>query len=275
MLRLVPILAALAVAGAASASSTSVPIVRHVTIDAHTIRISGPASYRPGPVTFQVTASGGEQVFHLLQLRPGYTLADLQKEQSSRGSQLAIERHVLAHVRFLGGADVFPGAPSSFTQTLRPGTYYAGAIDRTLRLRAIHVEGRPIRAGAAPKPTGTITGYDFGWRVSGTLPARGTIAVRNHGHQGEVLVISPTRPGTTRAQLGAYLRRTHAAEQAPPPPFAVNGPTVATGMLSPGVDMDFSYDLPPGEYALLTFAPDIHNGQPLALEGMYAVATLR
>lgn len=275
MLRLVPILAALAVAGAASASSTSVPIVRHVTIDAHTIQISGPAAYRPGPVTFQVTARGGEQVFHLLQLRPGYTVADLQKEQSSRGSQLEIERRVLAHIRFLGGADVFPGAPSSFTQTLDAGTYYVGTIDRTLRLRAIHVDGTPIPASAAPKPAGTITGYDFGWRVSGTLPAHGTIAIRNRSSQGQVLVISPTKPGTTRAQLGAYLRRTHASEQAPPPPFGMSGPTVATGMISPGVDMDFSYDLPPGEYALLTFAPDIHNGKPLALEGMYAVATLR
>lgn len=39
--------------------------------------------------------------------------------------------------------------------------------------------------------------------------------------------------------------------------------------------MELSYDLPPAEYALLTFARDFRNGRPLALEGMYTIATLR
>ena len=283
MSRLVPIaavaLAAFGFAGPTSASATApsrtgAP-VREVTISATSIRIAGPAAYHPGPATFKVSARGGEHVFHLLRFRRGFTLADLERAQRTLPPEQA-QRLVLAHVRFLGGVDVFPGAPTAFTETLHKGTYYIGELSDRIRLRAIHVRGTPIPANAAPKSRATITGYDFGWRLSTkTLPAHGTVTIRSTGHQPHLLILSPVKRGTTRAQLGAYLRQTGAREDAPPPPFAVDGPTVVTALMSPGTRMEFSYKLPAGEYALLTFATDTRTGQPQALEGMYGTATLR
>jgi hypothetical protein len=264
-------LAGPAVASAAPPAPASAP-VRHVTVSPTSIRIGGPAHYRPGPVTFKVAARGGPHVLHLLQFRRGFTLADL-KIALRTPRQTA--RRVLAHVRFLGGVDVFPGAPGTFTQTLHEGTYYAGELDGRVRLRAIHVHGRPVPDSAAPKSSGVITAYDFGWRVSRkTLPAHGTVTLRSTGHQPHSLVLAPVKPGTTRAQIGAYLRSTGAREQAPPPSFALEGPEAATVLLSPGTRMKLTYDLPPGEYAMLTFAPDYRNGKRQALEGMYGVTTL-
>lgn len=262
-------------AGAATSAHASAP-VRHVTISATNIRIGGPKSYRPGPVTFEVSARGGEHVFHLLRFRRGYTLADLKAEQRTGGNQVAVERRVLANVRFLGGVDVFPGAPTAFTQTLHAGTYYIGELGDRVRLKAIRVHGTPIPTSAAPKPSAVITGYDFGWRVSKeTLPAHGTVTVHSSGRQAHMLVLSPVKLGTTRAQVGAYLRKTGGRGDAPPPPFALDGPSVATGLLSAGTRMELTYSLPPGEYALLTYATDSRNGKPQVLEGMYGITTLR
>jgi hypothetical protein len=39
--------------------------------------------------------------------------------------------------------------------------------------------------------------------------------------------------------------------------------------------MQLDYKLPTGEYALIDFDHDITTGRPQALEGMYAIATLR
>jgi hypothetical protein len=39
--------------------------------------------------------------------------------------------------------------------------------------------------------------------------------------------------------------------------------------------MQLTYKLPPGEYALIDLDHDMTTGRPQALEGMYAITTLR
>lgn len=107
-----------------------------------------------------------------------------------------------------------------------------------------------------------------------TLPADGTIAIRNTGGQPHRLNLVPVKPGTSRAQVGAYLRKTGARDNAPPPPFALNGPQLATAEISAGQQMQLSYKLPAGEYALVDFGQDPKTGRPEALDGVYAVGTL-
>jgi hypothetical protein len=85
----------------------------------------------------------------------------------------------------------------------------------------------------------------------------------------------PIKRGTTGAQLGAYLRKTGATDNAPPPPFARKGPQLGTAAISPGQQMQLNYSLPPGEYALIDFGQDPSNGKPEALKGMFTVTTLR
>jgi len=60
-----------------------------------------------------------------------------------------------------------------------------------------------------------------------------------------------------------------------PPPFALKGPELGTADISAHDQMQLTYSLPAGEYALIDFNQDTKTGRPEALEGMYAIATLR
>jgi hypothetical protein len=108
-----------------------------------------------------------------------------------------------------------------------------------------------------------------------TLPANGTITIRNAGARLYRLNLIPVKPGTTRAQVGAYLRKTGARDNAPPPPFALKGLQLGIADLSAHQQMQLSYSLPAGTYALIDFDQNMTNGRPEALEGMYAIATLQ
>ncbi len=52
-------------------------------------------------------------------------------------------------------------------------------------------------------------------------------------------------------------------------------PRLGTADISPRRQMQLSYDLPAGEYAMLDFNRDMKTGRAETLEGMYAVVTLQ
>jgi hypothetical protein len=60
-----------------------------------------------------------------------------------------------------------------------------------------------------------------------------------------------------------------------PPSFALHGAQFGTADLSAHQQMQLAYNLPAGEYALIDFDHDMTSGRPQALEGMYAITTLR
>jgi hypothetical protein len=248
-----------------------------VTVRGSQITILHAASLHSGGIHFRIAGSDTMHQIQLLRLRPGYSYQALRRDRAAshdRGTT-AIEagRRIFRRAIFVGGAVSFPHAPASFAVTLAPGTYYLGELNDRPTLHPITVEG--VAAPALPATAARIDAYDFGWRVNGTsLPARGTITVRNTGGQPRFLVMAPVKPGTTRSQLAAYLRRTGGRETTPPP-FALDGPQAATAILSPGRELQLTYHLKPGTYALMTFSPDVRNGRSQALEGMYAITTLR
>jgi hypothetical protein len=142
------------------------------------------------------------------------------------------------------------------------------------QLAPIRVAGTPL--AATPTSRAVVTATDSGYRIAArALPAQGTITIKNAGNRPHRLNLIPVRPGTTRAQLGAYLRKTGARDNAPPPPFALNGPQLGTADLSGHQQMQLTSTLPAGTYALIDFNQDMTSGRPEALEGMYAIATLR
>ena len=61
----------------------------------------------------------------------------------------------------------------------------------------------------------------------------------------------------------------------PPPPFALRDPELGIADISARQQMQLTYSLPAGTYALIDFDQNMTSGRPEALEGMYAVATLR
>jgi hypothetical protein len=268
---------ALSVAAAAGAATATVAPSVRVTLASHGPRIAGPTRWHPGPVRIAAASRLPDQELVLLHLLPGYSYAQFQADGAlaqghTQAGRAALAR-VFAHTIFDGGVNLFPGTPASFTVNARPGTYYLGELLRRPELTPIHVAGPASTAQMASH--GRVTATDAGYRLAATLPAHGTITIRNAGDQPHRLNLIPIKRGTTRAQLGAYIRKTAGNDNAPPPQFALRGAQLGTSDISPRRQMQLTYNLPAGEYAILDFNHDMKTGRPDTLEGLYAVVTLR
>jgi hypothetical protein len=267
---------AFAAATASSATRTPAASVRVLLTDRGP-RISGPTRWQPGAVRISATSQLADQEVTLLHFRHGYSyadfLADGKKAQGHGAAARAAIERVFAHTVFDGGLDLFRGQSASFTVDLAPGTYYLGEMTNRPQLTAIHVGGattaHKIRSAA------TITATDSGYHVRSRLPANGTIAFVNASVRPHRLNLIPVKPGTTRAQLMAYIRKNGDGETAPPPPFALPGPQIGTADLSPHRRMHLTYRLPAGTYAAIDFDHDMRTGRPEALEGLATIVTLR
>jgi hypothetical protein len=284
VVRAIPIVAGIALAAlfvalsavAGASTVTVAPSVR-VTLGLHGPTIAGPTHWHPGPVRIAAASRLPDQELVLLHFLPGYGYAQFQADGAvahghTRAARAALAR-IFAHTVFDGGVNVFPGTPASFTVSVRPGTYYLGELLRRPELTPIRVAGPASTAQSTSG--GVITATDAGYRLAGTLPAHGTIMIRNAGNQPHRLNLIPVKRGTTRAQLAEYIRKTGGNDNAPAPAFALEGAQLGTSDISPRRQMQLTYDLPAGEYAILDFDHDIKTGRPDTLEGMYAVVTLR
>jgi hypothetical protein len=268
---------ALSLAAVAGASTTTLAPSVTVTLGPHAPRIAGPTRWHPGSVRIAAESRLPDQELVLLHFRPGYSYAQFQADGAlaqghSPAARTALAR-IFAHTIFDGGVNVFPDTPASFTVNVRPGNYYLGELVRRPELTLIHVGGAASTARSAS--LGVVTATDAGYRLPATLPAHGTITIRNAGDQPHRLNFIPIECGTTRAQLAAYIRKTGGNDNAPAPAFALKGAQLGTSDISPNRQMQLTYDLPAGEYAILDFNHDMKTGRPDTLEGMYAVVTLR
>jgi hypothetical protein len=268
------VLALAVLTGTSAAAGT--PTVS-VTLGAHGPTVVGPTLWQPGPVRIAAVSREADQEVTLLHFRPHYTYADFvadgKRSQGHDAAARAAVAHVFANTVFDGGVDLFRGQSADFTVTLKPGIYYLGEMTDRPQLTRIRVTGD--RSTATTPSAATIAAVDGAYRVTGQLPAKGTIAITNAGRRPHRANLIPVKPGTTRAALGAYIRRTGGDDNAPAPPFALNGPQLGTADVSPGRRMQLTYDLPAGTYALIDFDHDLKTGRPDSLEGMYAVVTLR
>jgi hypothetical protein len=268
------VLALAVLTGTSAAAGT--PTVS-VTLGAHGPTVVGPTLWHPGPVRIAAVSREADQEVTLLHFRPHYTYADFvadgKRSQGHDAAARAAVAHVFANTVFDGGVDLFRGQSADFTVTLKPGIYYLGEMTDRPQLTRIRVTGD--WSTATTPSAATITAVDGAYRVTGQLPAKGTIAITNAGRRPHRANLIPVKPGTTRAALGAYIRRTGGDDNAPAPPFALNGPQLGTADVSPGRRMQLTYDLPAGTYALIDFDHDLKTGRPDSLEGMYAVVTLR
>jgi hypothetical protein len=269
--------AALGTAAAASSAVPPNPVVT-ATLTSRGPAITGPHLWRPGAARIAVVSHVPDEELALLHFRPGYSyarfLADGAQAQGHTTAARAALRRIFAETVFDGGVDLFTGQTANFTVTVQPGTYYLGEMTSRPHFTPIHVAGTPQTA--RPLSAAIITATDSGYRVDhSTLPANGTITIRNAGARPHRLNLIPVKPGTTRAQLGAYIRKTGARDNAPPPPFALKGPQLGIADVSAHRQMQLGYTLPAGTYALIDFDQNMTNGRPDALEGMYAIATLR
>ena len=269
---------ACATATPSAAHSTSTPSQTYsLRLDGKHLAIAS-TTWRPGAIHIAATATRGEQELSLLRFRAGYSYARFladgrQADGRGKSARDALAR-IMAGTEFVGGVDVFPGEHASFAAVVHPGTYYLGELNDHPLFRAIHVAGA---RGQGLSPTAAVVDeLDFGFHVRPhTLPARGTITIHNSGRQPHRMNLEPVKAGTTRAQVGAYLRRTGGRPGGPPPSFARRGPELGTALVGPGETIQLSYAVPAGTYVLISWQQDSATGKPQALEGMYGIASFR
>jgi hypothetical protein len=189
-------------------------------------------------------------------------------------------RELNRYISSYGLADVIPGFPATVTTDLPEGKYYLFDLGSFFN-----------GPGGTPNPTFTsftvrheetwgssTTGLPTVWLTSAdrfvgpkTLPADGSVMVRNVSDTIHFMSISPVQPGTTDQQIQAY----YDSGVQTPPPFALNGPTVGLDVLSPGNHATINYDLPKGTYVLQCFIADDVTGMPHAIMGMHKVVILK
>ncbi|MEP7035104.1 MAG: hypothetical protein ABI662_01185 [Dermatophilaceae bacterium] len=271
----------LAAAGPASADGQGTTVMVHG--NGTTVTLSR-ASVEQGRVRFKVDTSNrsvGSQIT-LFRLVSPATLATFTADLAEEFSQDPMTaaqgtRDLNRDVRIFGLADVVSGTPVTVTEQLPAGRYYVmdlgngpsptGPQFTTFTVRGT---GHVHSVGQSGGPVVKLTSADR-FISPHTLPARGTITVKNVSDTIHFMAISPVKKGTTDAQIQAYF---DSAAQVPPP-FFVNGPSVGMDVLSPGLQLQLTYRLPPGTYVLMCFIADDVTGMPHAIMGMHKVVILK
>ena len=237
-----------------------------------------------GRVTITVEAPnidfGGAIMFKLV---PPATLATFRADfmdefsgdlaRAARGT-----RNLTRHVRFYGLTEVARGRSVSVTQTLSAGTYYlvddnadlAGGTPPLLPLTVLGTSRGHKAQESGHQPTVSMTANDL-FDVRGSLPARGTISVRNVSDTLHLMQVWPVLPGTKDEAVQAWLDDGAQGD----PGFFVDGPTMGLNMLSPGQSVQMTYDMPAGSYLLLCEIRDAETGMPHVFMGMHKVVTLK
>lgn len=291
LLMAVPAVAAVVMPGSAVAAPARLSQAR--LSHHHVVSVVGDGSrvsinhsaLRAGRVTFSVrsTNSGDGSSITLFRPRRGHTLnevfADLGEEFSPDPSTAANgTRDLVRDLHSYGLADVSPARGTLVTRTLRPGTYYLIDLGTpptdgppavtTLTVKA-HSGYRPAVAGRRVSATVKMTSRDT-FKVSGSLPARGTIRVANVSDTLHFMSLERVKKGTTDKQV----QQAFAADASGPPPWALSGPEMGTDVLTPGQALNLSYRLHPGTYVLVCFVADDKSGMPHAFMGMHKVVHL-
>jgi hypothetical protein len=283
----------LAVAGPAAAQEHRSEHASHATTvlvhgDGTNVTLSR-AMVKEGRISFKVdstntTPGAGSQItlFRLV----GHTSlvkfkADLAHEFSSDLMTAAKgTRELNRDIRSFGLADVIPGFPAVVTEQLTAGHYYLmdlgsnqGVPDPAFTTFTVYHSGRGVSGGREDRRDGPVVKLTSADRFISprTLPAQGTVTVKNVADTIHFMSIDPVKPGTTDKQIQAYF---DSGSQSPPP-FAVDGPSVGMDVLSPGRQLQLTYKLPPGTYVLFCFVADDVTGMPHAIMGMHKVVILK
>jgi hypothetical protein len=256
----------LTIAGCRSHAADASDAPRHeLVVNAHDFAFDAPDTIEAGWVRVRLINHGPEpHHMQLVRLGDGHTLPELL-DQAAKGNLTP------SWATFVGGPNTpRPGATSEVALHLAPGNYamlcFITSLDHvphlakgmTRPLTVIPASGSP---GQEPTVKGRLILNDFSFNL--TMPLRSghhTIRVENGGLQPHEVAMIRLLPGKTVADAMAWTQDRRAT-----PPFETAGGTVA---LSPGRENFMTLDLVPGDYVLVCFVPDAHDGKPHLAHGM-------
>lgn len=240
------------------------------TIYARDFAFDAPDSVPAGITTIHLINKGTE-LHHvdLIRLSGGHTMADLGKAMASNGPPPTWATSV-------GGPNSpVPGGTASATLDLAPGSYamvcFIPSADGVAHVmkgmsRPLTVTG-PDVASPLPKSNVTVTLRDYSFDISRPLAAgHQVIRIHNAAMQDHELFLVRLAPGKTVQDLTAWTEKM----TGPPPAMPLGGVTA----LAPGRENEISVDLTPGQYGLVCFLPDLHDGKPHYAHGMTKAFTV-
>jgi len=250
-------------ASASATASGAAPNV--VTVTAKDFAFDAPAQIPAGVTTFKLV-NQGQQIHHLqiLKFEQGKTLADYQKALKAGGPPPAWAVEV-------GGPNApAPGGTFSATLNLDPGSYaFACFVDTPDHVPHI-MKGMsqaftvtPATGTAAPEPTPdvTLTLSDYTFTLSKELTAgMHTIRIENTATQPHEVEIVRLDSGKTVDDVLMWAKD----YKGPPPGQPIGG----MAGIAPGRHGYFVVDLPPGDYGMICFYPDMKDGKPHFMHGM-------
>jgi hypothetical protein len=235
----------------------------------------------------------GAQVV-VAQMRHGYSVnrltADIgvQTNQSSTPAQNAASTLDINKIAIaLGGGDTFGSTRFFRSDTIwlpGRGSYYVintGAKNGPAVVGKLEARGRTLEVGA-PHHSGIISlgnGTADTITLSGHMPAKGTVKVRNNGDSVHLLQISKVADGVTDDQVQDEYDALMTGTFPTPgndPAGLITPPAVNTGSdaVSPGHASLLSYNLPEGTYLLQCFVADTTTGIPHTFMGMHLIVHL-
>ena len=208
---------------------------------------------RSGRVTFSVrsTNSGGESDITLFRPKRGHTLNEVFAALANEFSQdpptaAKGTRQLVRYVLTYGLADVSPARGAFVTRTLGPGKYYlmdlgnppqSGPPATTTLMVKRHQGYRAAALRAHARATVRLTSSDR-FRVRGTMPAHGTVRVKNVSDTLHFMAIQRVKRGTTDRQIQKFFNSNGQG----PAPF-VQSPTMGADVLTPGQSLRLTYRL--------------------------------
>ncbi|MFJ8011751.1 hypothetical protein [Streptomyces sp. NPDC096339] len=262
----------------AAAASSAAP--QEVDIPVTPDGFTAPSVLRAGPVTLRVRSTDPRGAWiGLVRLRPGVPLERYLEDLERAMGDDPVEggKAVARDAEMLGGAAV-AHAPAAVTMKLTPGEYHlidfrdVGLPDLADRVRPVRaLAGHPRTDTADIRPAARITLRDGAFEAPDVLS--GPVQVVNRSRQHNEAMLMPVRPGTTLADLDAFFADVDAGRRPSGSPFT-GGPTGVVP-LSPGRSAVLTTDLPPGEYALVTWVRDLRTGSMFAARGMRMLITVQ
>jgi hypothetical protein len=238
---------------------------REVVVHAGDYSFHAPDTIPAGLTRIRFLNQGHEpHHLQLARLSEGHTVGDLL-DAAAKGDLTP------AWATYVGGPNVpRPGAPGEVAVNLAPGNYamlcfiasrdgvrhFAKGMLRSLTV--VPASGPPARD---PKADGRLALNDYSFTFTPELRAgRYTTRVENAGAQAHEVFMVRLLPGKTMTEALEWAKTREG-----PPPFESAGGTLA---LSPGAVNFMTTDLVPGEYVLVCFVPDAHDGKPHVAHGM-------
>jgi uncharacterized cupredoxin-like copper-binding protein len=227
-----------------------------------------PATVAGGFVTVTATNNGKEEhQATLLRLNDGVTL------QQALGDFAGDPNKGFADITLYGGPNsVAPGSSVSASADLPAGNYAfvclipgSDGIPHAAKgmVAPFTVSAPAGTAAPAPQSDGQIVTKEYNFTLPQSFSGNGTFDISNQGEQNHEMAVYAVAPGSTAADVQAFLASTEPPTG--PPPIIPSGGISAA---APGSDVFVHLDLTAGDYVMVCFLPDTKTGAPHFTLGM-------